>query len=70
MNREDANAMPNCDRDRSIIMWLVTQERVLRLWVEQAMAASYADDDLVRRIETHQRWLSRQIDELAERPAA
>lgn len=64
--------MPNCDHDRPIIMWLVTQERVMRLWIEQAMASPTADDDLVRRLEIHQRWLSRQIDELvgARRAAA
>ncbi len=57
----------SCEQDRSLVMWLVTQERVMRLWIDEVMSSAPEDDDLISRLETHRFWLSRQIEELCSR---
>lgn len=60
--------MPESESERSLTMWLVTQERVMRLWIEEA--ADSLDADLAEQLETHRRWLSSRIEELTQRSAA
>ena len=55
---------------RSLVEWLTTQEQVLRLWIEEAVASAPANDDFIRRLEAHHVWLKEQIDYFATRRAA
>lgn len=55
---------------RSLIEWLIMQEKVLRLWIEEAVARAPANTDFVSRLEAHHAWLTEQIDHFAEPHAA
>ncbi|MBB5518260.1 hypothetical protein [Amphiplicatus metriothermophilus] len=48
---------------RSIILWLISQEQALSVWLDQVMA-SPGEPDLVEKLEKHRRWLVRAIREL------
>jgi len=54
---------------RSLHSWLVSQERVMRLWIREVAAAPTWDIEFVRKLEEHHKWLLCRIDELAERAA-
>ena len=56
--------------DRSLVSWLVMQERVLRLWIEEALAAAPADGRFIAELESHHHWLSEQIENLQGKTAA
>ncbi|WP_375205563.1 hypothetical protein [Hyphococcus sp.] len=56
--------------DRSLISWLIMQERVLRLWIEEALAAAPADGRFIAELENHHDWLAGQIARLQQRNAA
>ena len=55
---------------RSLVEWLTTQEKVLRLWIEEAVASAPANADFIRRLEAHHAWLLEQIDYFGARRAA
>ena len=54
---------------RTLYSWLVSQERVMRLWIREIAAAPTWDVEFVRKLEEHHQWLLSQIDELAQRAA-
>jgi hypothetical protein len=54
---------------RSLTAWLVSQERVMRLWIDEMAATSVLDVEFIRKLEDHHQWLSDRIEELAERAA-
>ena len=54
----------------SLIEWLIMQEKVLRLWIEEAVARAPANPDFISRLEAHHAWLAEQIDHFAARSAA
>ena len=56
--------------DRSLVSWLIMQERVLRLWIEEALADAPSDERFVAELENHHNWLAEQIARLQERKAA
>lgn len=56
--------------ERSLEAWLVMQERVLRLWIEEALGDAPSDGAFVRDLETHHRWLKAQIARLSGADAA
>ncbi|MEX6632170.1 hypothetical protein [Hyphococcus lacteus] len=56
--------------DRALVTWLITQEKVLRLWIEDVMARGPKESDLVADLEKHHDWLSSQIDRLCDKKAA
>lgn len=55
---------------RSLVEWLTMQERVLRMWIEEAVAGVPANPEFVTRLEAHHAWLTEQIDYFAGRRAA
>lgn len=54
---------------RSLISWLMGQEQVLRLWIDEVATGNALDLELVRKLEEHRLWLTDCIDELTERAA-
>ena len=54
---------------RSLLSWLINQERVMRLWIDEFGAAATLDADFVRRLEEHHDWLVCRIDELTRQVA-
>lgn len=56
--------------NRSLVEWLMMQEKVLRLWIEEAVAGVPTNPELISRLEAHHAWLSEQIDYFAARRAA
>lgn len=56
--------------ERSLMSWLVMQERVLRLWIDEALAAAPVDGRFIAELERHRDWLAGQIDRLEGRKAA
>lgn len=55
---------------RSLFEWLTMQERVLRLWIDEAVSAAPSNTDFISRLEVHHTWLLEQIDYVAGRHAA
>ena len=55
---------------RSLVCWLISQEKVLRLWIEEAMAASDVKDGLIEALEVHRAWLAARIAEFSAEAAA
>lgn len=55
---------------RPLIDWLIMQEKVLRLWIEEAVANGSGNPEFVSRLEAHHAWLAEQIDYFAARRAA
>ena len=55
---------------RSLVAWLMTQERVIKLWIEETLAAPPSSPEFLERLEAHHSWLRAQIDDLTERRAA
>lgn len=55
---------------RSLVEWLIMQEKVLRLWIEEAVARAPANPDFIGRLEAHHAWLREQINHFAEAQAA
>ena len=43
---------------RSLVCWLITQEKVLRLWIEEAMTSADVTDSFVEALEIHRAWLA------------
>ena len=56
--------------ERSLLSWLVTQEKVLRLWIDEALAAAPADGRFLADLERHHDWLAGQIAHLKRQNAA
>lgn len=56
--------------ERSLYSWLVLQEKFLRMWIEEALAAAPRETDFITKLERHHRWLAEQIDALAKQRAA
>ena len=56
--------------ERSLVEWLGMQERVLQLWIDEALGAAAPNADLISRLETHHAWLVEQIDYFMTRAAA
>ncbi len=56
--------------ERSLLSWLVMQERVLRLWIEEALDAAPGDGRFIAELERHHDWLAAQIARLQHRNAA
>jgi len=56
--------------DRSLFAWLVLQEKILRLWIEDTLAAAPSDTHFIARLEHHHHWLAAQIEQLSEQRAA
>lgn len=56
--------------DRSLVSWLIMQERVLRLWIDEALAAAPPDARFVAELERHHVWLAKQIARLQQKKAA
>ncbi len=54
---------------RSLISWLISQEKVLRLWIDEVVGSASSDVEFVRKLEEHRAWLSECIHELRERAA-
>lgn len=55
---------------RSLICWLISQEKVLRLWIEEAMTSTDVKDGLVEALEVHRAWLAARIAEFSTDMAA
>ena len=55
--------------DRTLMSWLVTQEKVLRLWIEEALANAPKDGRFIAELENHHNWLAAQIAQLQKRSA-
>lgn len=55
---------------RSLVEWLNMQEKVLRLWIDEAVSAVPANPELINRLEIHHAWLLEQIEYFAGRQAA
>lgn len=56
--------------ERSLMSWLMMQERVLRLWIEEALADAPSDTRFVAELESHHNWLAQQIARIEKRSAA
>ena len=56
--------------DRSLMSWLIMQERVLRLWIEEALADAPSDTRFIGELENHHHWLAGQIAQLQHKNAA
>ncbi|WP_411816212.1 hypothetical protein [Hyphococcus sp. DH-69] len=56
--------------DRALLTWLMTQEKVLQLWIEDVTAHGPKESDLVADLEKHHDWLSAQIDRLSGQKVA
>jgi hypothetical protein len=56
--------------ERSLVSWLVMQEKVLRLWIDEALAAAPVDGRFIAELERHHDWLAVQIERLQHRKAA
>ena len=55
---------------RSLVCWLITQEKVLRLWIEEAMTSADVTDSFVEALEIHRAWLAARIAEFSADMAA
>lgn len=54
---------------RSLLSWLMSQEQVMRFWIDELTGTSALDVEFVRKLEEHHNWLLCRIDELVERAA-
>lgn len=54
---------------RSLVDWLLMQERVLHLWIDEIVSVAPQNAALVRNLERHCAWLSSRIDEMTGRRA-
>ncbi|MEM8771803.1 MAG: hypothetical protein AAGD92_09165 [Pseudomonadota bacterium] len=56
--------MPEYGFERNLYDWLVSQERVMALWISE-LASTPGAEFMVARLELHRRWLADQIAGLA-----
>ena len=56
--------------DRPLFAWLVLQEKILRLWIEDTLAAAPSDTKFITKRELHHEWLAAQIEHLKNQKAA
>jgi hypothetical protein len=56
--------------DRSLFSWLVLQEKILRLWIEDTLASAPSDTNFIAKLEQHHDWLAAQIEQLKNQKAA
>ena len=56
--------------ERSIYSWLIMQEKILALWIEEALAAAPKETDFIAKLERHHSWLASQIENLDGKKAA
>ncbi len=56
--------------DRSLFSWLVLQEKILRMWIEDTLAAAPSDTTFIAKLERHRDWLAAQIEHLSNQKAA
>jgi len=54
---------------RSLIAWLISQEKILRLWIDEVAGNASSDIEFVRELEEHRTWLSDRIHELRKQAA-
>jgi hypothetical protein len=52
------------DGQKNLMLWLMTQERVIRMWRDEVLSAASSNADLLEKLKEHRRWLAGQIDEL------
>jgi len=55
---------------RSLVCWLISQEKVLQMWIEEAMTTADVKDGLVETLEMHRAWLAARIAEFSADIAA
>ncbi|MEO1135843.1 MAG: hypothetical protein AAFW68_04415 [Pseudomonadota bacterium] len=55
--------------DRSLLSWLIVQEKVIRMWIEETMNAGSGEQALVENLEAHRSWLAERINELTRHAA-
>lgn len=54
-----------CSESRSIIDWLIVQRQMLGVWLNDIETAKAScDSRLAAKLEEHDKWLARSIDEL------
>ncbi|GJL91334.1 hypothetical protein [Hyphococcus sp.] len=56
--------------DRNLFSWLVLQEKILRLWIEDTLASAPSDTTFIAKLERHRDWLAAQIEHLKTKRAA
>jgi len=56
--------------ERSLYSWLVMQEKILRLWIEETLATAPPDTGFIAKLEAHHAWLAEQIDAMTSKKAA
>lgn len=54
---------------RSLVSWLTSQEKVVGLWIDEALSESTTEPEFVRKLEHHRKWLAARINELTNRAA-
>lgn len=52
---------------KSILSWLIEQEKVVRLWIDEFTAAGEGEINFVEKLEVHRAWLVDRIEELKRR---
>ncbi|WDI32201.1 hypothetical protein PUV54_03215 [Hyphococcus flavus] len=56
--------------DRSLYSWLVMQEKILKMWIDEALATAPRETDFIAKLEHHHDWLAAQIENLSGKKAA
>lgn len=56
--------------ERSLYSWLVMQEKILKMWIDETLAAAPKETDFIAKLERHHAWLAAQIDNLPGKKAA
>lgn len=56
--------------ERSLYSWLILQEKFLRMWIDELVAAAPRETDFIARLEQHHLWLVEQISALSDKRAA
>ncbi|MEM9494418.1 MAG: hypothetical protein AAGA09_00300 [Pseudomonadota bacterium] len=60
----------NHGEERPLLAWLISQEKVISLWIEDALAEVPADDGMIAKLEMHRAWLCAEIELLIPEEAA
>lgn len=55
---------------RTIVPWLISQEKIIRLWIDEVITSPGRNDEMIALLEKHRCWLSERIHEINERVAA
>lgn len=54
---------------RTLLGWLIEQEKVIRMWIDEMVGAGPGEQALVENLEAHRVWLAERIHELTRRAA-